>query len=153
MAADIVPDLYQKIDARFEKEMKSNTKIQNFLAKLEKETASAKEVSLYAAQVGKCAADALGAYLISENLPDGKLYWNIADRTIRPLLQKSYQLVLDAAKTQQQIMDRNVGIKLQPMESRFPKERIRDLIDKLIAYQNEEADGKQIREPIGFRYP
>jgi len=137
MAADIVPELYKKIQSEFEKNINGSRKIKNFRSKGNK--ASAKDVSLYAAEVGKCAADTLSACLTEEKLPGGKLYWNIAQRTIIPLLEETYDMIMAAAESVQREEDEKKGIQLNPIWPEFPMERIKDLINKLIEYQ-EEAD-------------
>lgn len=140
MAADIVPDLYEKIHSDFEQRIKANKWIQSFLGRLKKKTATPKEASLYAAELGDCAAFALTRNLTEENLPGGKLYWNIADRTIKPLLQEVHKLVMDAAVEVQLIEDEKTGINLKPIRSPFPEYRVNDLINKLISILEEETD-------------
>ncbi len=141
MAADIVPQLYKKIQSEFEKNMKASRLIKDFRSR---EKHSAKEVSLYSAELGKCVSRALADCLAEENLPDGKLYWNIAQRTIVPLFRTAYEMVMEAAEEMQRQQDEELGIHIKPIRPEFPEERIRGLINKLMEYQEEEADGKQI---------
>lgn len=135
MAADIVPALYEKIQSAFEKNMKASRQIQSFQRK-DKHTA--KEVSLYSAEVGKCASKALSDCLSEADLPNGKLYWNIAQRTIIPLLRRAYEMVMDAAEEMQRQEDEKLGINLTPVRPEFPEERARGLINKLIEYQEDD---------------
>lgn len=139
MAADIVPELYEKIHADFEKKINENQKIQNFQSKLKKKTATPKEVSLYAGELGECAAYALTRNLTEETLPDGKLYWNIADRTIKPLLKEVHGMVMDAAVEVQLIEDEQNGVSLKPIRPEFPEYRVRDFINKLIKITEEDG--------------
>lgn len=139
MAADIVPELYEKLHAEFEQNIKRNQRIQSFLKKGDK--ASQKEVSLYSAELGGCVSDALGTVLTEDNLPNGKLYWNIAQRTIIPLLKEAYEMVMAAAEAVQKREDKALGINIRPIRPEFPEERAKGLIDKLIEYK-EEDNGK-----------
>ena len=132
MAADIAPELYEKIHSDFEQKVKANQKIQNFLGKLEKKTATPKEVSLYAAELGTCASYALCHNLTEKSLPNGMLYWNIADRTIMPLMKEIHKMVMDAAVEVQLVEDETIGINLKPIRSPFPVYRVMDLMNKLI---------------------
>lgn len=145
MAADtdIVPELYEKIYKDFRQQIKNNQKIQDFRSRLEKKTATAREVSLYAAEIGKCASYALTHNLTEQNLPGGKLYWNIADRTIRPVLEEAHKMVMDAAETVQLIEDGKEGINLKPIRPGFPKMRVRDFMNKLIEIAEAE-DGREV---------
>jgi len=140
MAADIVPELHDRIHADFERKINSSKKIKTFRSRLEKKTADAKGVSLYAAELGVCAAYALTRNLTEENLPDGKLYWNILERTVEPLLKEINELVIAAASEQQKIVDEKAGINIQPIAPDFPSYRVRDFMNKLISFAEEAAD-------------
>jgi len=136
MAADIVPKLYEEIQKEFKKNIAGSSLIKNFRKKGEK--VNQKEVSLYAAELGRCVSDALASVLTDDALPDGKMYWNIAQRTIVPLLEEVYALVMEAAEAVQRQQDEKIGIRIQPIRPEFPKERIDGLINKLIDYQEDE---------------
>lgn len=132
MAADIVPELYQDIQRDFVAAVDRNSRIQRFLKNLEKEEATSEEVSLYAAELGNCAAEALVNNLTEERLPDGRIYWNILERTLEPLLKDILEKVNKAAVKVQKREDEKVGIGIQPMEADYPVYRVRDLMDKLV---------------------
>lgn len=132
MAADIAPELYEKIEKEFAKRVNEDRDIQTFLKKKKEKTASSEEVSIYAANLGRCASKALIANLTEENLPNGQLYWNIAERTIIPLLQKVHTLVNDAAIEVNQYEDEKNGIHLIGQRTEFPKYRVRDLVNKMV---------------------
>ena len=78
--------------------------------------------------------------LSEDALPNGKLYWNIAQRTIIPLLKEAYVMVMEAAEAVQKREDADLGINIKPIRPDFPEERIRGLIDKLIEYQEDDNE-------------
>ncbi|MBQ9031856.1 MAG: hypothetical protein IJ106_10450 [Parasporobacterium sp.] len=135
MAKDIVPELYKKIQSEFEQNMKASRLIRSFQSR-EKHTA--KEVSLYAEELGKCASSALLDYLAEENLPNGTLYWNIAYRIIVPFLNEIHGMVMEAAEKMQRQQDEQIGIRITPIRPEFPEERVNGLINKLMDYQEDE---------------
>ena len=137
---DIVPVLYSRIQKAFQNRIKNDKKIQTFERKLADKTATASEVSLYAADLGRIAAAVLGDALDPDNLPNGQLYWNIGRRTIKPLLKEVYKLVMAAAKEQTRLDDEKIGISLAPQEPGFPEDRVDDLITKLQQYLHEDID-------------
>lgn len=150
MEKDANKELQNKILTDFRGRIKRNRKISRFFAKLEKETASAADVSLFSEEVGRCAADALLRYLSPGNLPDGRLGMDLAMATIKPALREADKIVMDAAKTQQKAEDKKIGVHLEPQESDFPEDRIRRFIEKLVEYREEEImDGVKIRESDG----
>lgn len=137
---DVVPELNKRIDADFSARIAVDPAIRSFRKQLEKKTATAEDVSKYARRVGECASAALIASLKEEQLPDGKMYWNIAERTIRPLFVKAHDLINDAASKVQTIEDEKLGIHLQPIKAEFPEERVRAIINRLVDAINEVGD-------------
>lgn len=137
---DIVPVLYARILKKFKNSIEKDREIKTFERKLADKTATASEVSLYAARLGYLAAAVLADALDPDNLPDRQLYWNIGQRTIKPLLKEVYKLVMAAAKEQTQIEDEKIGIRLAPQEPGFPEDRVDDLITKLQQYLQEDIN-------------
>lgn len=132
MAADIVPKLYEAIKTDYLQNISKNRKINAFLRRLEAGTATGEQVSLYSAELGKCAADALAKHLTEENLPDSRMYFNIGDRTIRPILEDVHARVMDAAQQVQEQEDKKAGIGMKSVRPEFPAARVRDLIFKFV---------------------
>lgn len=137
MAVDIAPELYEKIQADFQRRIKLNKKIRSFQKHVKDNSATAKEVSLYSAELGKCASAALTRYLTADNLPYGLLYWNIAEKTIKPLLFQIYEMVNEAGEAVQNIENNQLGIKVNAVRADFPESRVNDLLNKLMDYSKE----------------
>ena len=140
MTKDVVPELLDQILAEYEKQIEGNQFISSFLKKLEKETAKDSDVSLYGNELGECAAKAFLKYIIPENLPDGKLYWNIAERVINSLLTDVYNRVNSAADSVQKVNDERDNIHIKPQHELYPKEQIRRLADKAIEVYEKGTD-------------
>ena len=125
---DAVPELWEQISRDFNRSASTDVWIRSFLRRVKDGTATSEEASVYAGRLGTHAGNALARALKKESLPDGKLYWNIADRTIRPLLTEE---------------NKRNGIGLKPMRGPWPENRVKDLIDKIVeVYAEEEADGQ-----------
>lgn len=137
MNKDIVPELLEKIVDEYNQQIKNNEFITTFNKKLENKTAKDSEVSLYGNELGDCAAKAFLKYVIPDNLPDGKLYWNIAERLIETLLTDVYEKVNNAADIVQRLNDESNNINIKPQHALFPKGRIHDLIEKAIEVYEE----------------
>lgn len=131
MAKDIVPELWEKIETTFDSKVRMDPAIKAFNTKVEKGTAEGKDTFKYTQRLGEHASSTLSLYITPENMPEGKIHWNIATRTVLPLLRKVHQLVNDAAVAVQIIEDKKNGIGLKPVEIVFPEERINDLLNKL----------------------
>ena len=115
---DIAPKLYEKIEKAFTGKVNRDMDIRAFKEKLRNSQAKPEDVSLYARALGECASAALIENIRQDELPDGKLYWNIAERTIKPLLERVHSMVNDAASEIQKQIDElysrydNIGILL-----------------------------------------
>lgn len=138
---DIVPKLYEDILNEFNNLVSNDLKIKEIQEKLDEKKLEASDVSLFGERLGRLAAKAFLKYIKKENLPDGILYWNIAERTIKPLFEEIYERVNDLADTVQNQEDKYKKIGLRPQKSEFPEYRIHDLIDKAIkVFEGEEVE-------------
>lgn len=129
---DVVPELNKRIESDFDARMAMDPVIRSFRKQLEKKTATAEDVSKYSRRVGECASASLVAALKEENLPDGTLYFNIAERTIKPLFKKAHKLINEAAIAVQVLDDKKNGIGIKPIAADFPEKRVDALIYKLV---------------------
>ena len=64
-----------------------------FLEKLNSDKAEGNYVSKYGNELCDCASHIFLKYIRKDNLPDGKLYWNIAESIITSLLSEIYEEV------------------------------------------------------------
>ena len=141
---DVAPKLYEKIHKSFIAKTKRDMDVRSFNVKLSKDQAKPEDVSLYARALGECASSALIENIIQDELPDGKLYWNIAERTITPLIKEVHKMVNDAAIEVQKKADEARNIHLNPVRSEFPEERVRALLNGLMnALEEIEEDGEE----------
>ena len=112
MATDIVPALNDEIMTSFRSRMNRDARIKRVSRRITDGTASLRDGHTYAAAVGENMSSALRAVLTPEKLPDGKLYYNIASRTVKPALQETYGLVNDTATQVQRIADRRARLRI-----------------------------------------
>lgn len=138
---DIVPELQEAIMERFHFLMDNDARIRAFNKKMEDGKASSGGVSLYARWIGECASQALEENVRPEKLPGGILYWNIAKRTVEPILLEAHHLVMDAAYTIQLQEDEKTGIGIKPIIPDPPQERIDALVNKLVMESEKAAKG------------
>lgn len=131
MAKDIAPQLASNINNTFNSMIAADAVIKGFNAKLANETATQRDVFNYAQRVARHAASSLSFSITPEVLPDRRIYWNIATRTIKPLLQRVHEMINDAANAVQSIEDGKASIGIKPKSAPFPDDRISDLLNKL----------------------
>lgn len=147
MAVDVVPELNKTIQTTFQSRMARNRTVTKIANRIRDGTATLVDGHAYAEEVGKSMSYALRMTLVPENLPNGTVYYNIADRTIRPAITTNYSLVNDTAQQIQKVVDETSDIHLRSVYADFPEDRVDGLINKVV---EDEADlfSRWLNEPI-----
>lgn len=133
MAADVVPVLNERIQTSFKSNVMKDRRIAQISKRIRDGTATFVDGHDYAERLGENLSRALLENLRADTLPDGKLYYNIAKRTVTPALETNYELTNEAAADVQKLLDAKVGIGLGAVKADFPDQRIQGLIDKMTA--------------------
>lgn len=133
MVKDIVPDLIEQIDSKKRALMITDRSLSKASVRIQSGKGSLQDVHTYAARLGEDLSKALTSTLTVDNLPNGKLYYNIAERTVLPALEENYNLINQAAVTAQKAVDKKAKIGLESVKADFPKQRVQGLIDKMTA--------------------
>lgn len=131
MAVDIVPMLNDRIGIAFTKHMNAIPGQARLAQRIRDGTATQKDGHVYALNVGKSLSAAMQEVMTADVLPDGRLYYNIATRTVIPQLQKSHQIVNEIDTEIQKALDGKQNIGIQPVMADFPYERVKGLVDKM----------------------
>lgn len=129
---DIAPELYADVLKDFEDRKSKDPEIASFMKKLEAGKATESDCMSYAGNLGECAVEALNAQITEEKLPDGKLYCNIAEKTVKPLLKEVHKLINEAAIQIQKRIDEKSGINMNPQKAPFPEERVNALLNGIV---------------------
>lgn len=127
--ADIGAELLEKIRDEFQKTCKADKYIQSVLKKIEGGTAKMEEVALLSKRLGLRASQAIGAYVNASALPDGKMYYNIADTILTGVLKDNYDVINSAAAECQKALDKTAGINITPQQAAFPTERVQAVVN------------------------
>lgn len=133
MVKDVVPELMEQIDAKFKANNLRDRQLGRVSQRITAGTADLSDAHTFAERLGFNLSDALTGTLTEDNLPNGRLYYNIAERTVIPALEQDYELVNEAAALIQKSIDEKDQIGLASVRADFPMERIQNLIDKLTA--------------------
>src|SRR5690625_7391606 len=100
---------------------------------IENGTATYEQAYEYAQEVGQTLSSALQARINSEVLPDGHMYFNIADRILNPTLQTNHVIVAAVAVNIQEILNRQAGLGLRGIEAPLNQHRIKRIIERVVA--------------------
>lgn len=136
MVEDIVPSLLKKIKSEFESARLDSEVLKDLLSKLQHSKASYLDANKYSIEVGEILSKALGASLTNETLPDGKMYYNIAQRVLADVLGRNYELVSDYTEQVQKNLNSEAKIGLAVQVPELNQDRIDGLVNRLASEES-----------------
>lgn len=148
MEKDIAPELYEKISAEISREIKNSAEIQKIYASIASGKADYTTAWELSEKIGEIYSNALKNNLTSGVLPDGKLYYNIAERTVRPALESCYGQVAEASTGIQQFLNESAGIGITAITPEINDDRIAGIVNKASLAENIEDAAWVLDEPI-----
>ena len=128
---DIAPALLEKIRQSFLDNIQKNERAALIMRQIEAGIATYEKAGDYAYEIGTALADAFAEHITPDALPDGKMYQNIAEKVIAPMLEENHKLVSDTAVHVQQLLNKNAGIGLKAQASPLNKGRVSGIVHKV----------------------
>ena len=148
MVEDIVPSLLKKIKSEFEDARLDNEVLKDLLSKLHHSKASYLDANQYAIEIGEILSNVLGASLTNETLPDGKMYYNIAQRVLTDVLGRNYELVSDYTEQVQKNLNKKAKIGIAVQTPNFNKDKMNGFVNRLASEGDFEDINWILKEPI-----
>ena len=148
MENDVLPGILQEVQERFERDFGKSEIVRNAFAALKAKKATYKTANEFAIEIGDILSKALGASLSTDKLPDGKMYYNIAQRLLTDVLGRNYELVSGyASDVQKNLNDKaKIGLKVQVPELNL--DRIAGIVNRFSSEENFEDVSWLLGEPI-----
>ena len=145
---DVLPKLLEEVKNEFELAYGESEIIRNSFAKLKAKKATYRTANDFAIEIGGILSKALGTSLSADKLPDGKMYYNIAQRLLTDVLGRNYELVSGyASDVQNNLNDKaKIGLKVQVPE--LNKDRIAGIVNRFSSEDNFEDVSWLLDEPI-----
>lgn len=126
---DIAPKLYEQIKKEFDHKISDSKRLSTLSEKLVKGNATYREAHEFAIESGEILSQVFKSNLSSSVLPDGKLYYNIADRIIRPMMGDLYEGVADYAKDVQALLNKQQKIGIKAIKPELNADKVQGIID------------------------
>lgn len=145
---DIAPALLEKLRAAFEKNMAADPRLPPLQKKLEDGTATYPDAAAYAEIVGEALAKAFRENLSAADLPDGRMYYNIASRVVQPLLERDHALVSGVAAQIQQALNLAAGLRLKAQTPAVNQDRVAGIINTLSSAEHYDDVAYLLDEPV-----
>ena len=148
MENDVLPGILQEVQERFERDFGKSEIVRNAFATLKAKKATYKTANEFAIEIGDILSKALGASLSADKLPDGKMYYNIAQRLLTDVLGRNHELVSGyASDVQKNLNDKaKIGLKVQVPELNL--DRIAGIVNRFSSEENFEDVSWLLGEPI-----
>ena len=139
MPDDVAPALLEEIRRDFAKNLGGRKRATELLQLIRGGSATYVDAGAYAQEVGSALSEAFRANISSAALPEGKMYRNIAERVVQPMLQEDHRIIAEAAKDVQKSLNEAAGLGLAPQEVPLNKSRVDGILNRL-TYANKFDD-------------
>lgn len=135
---DIGAELHDKIKAAFTQRCDKDSTLVHIKRKIENGTATMEDTSVYARRLGENLRKAIEGTTKPGDLPGEKMYYNIAQSILEPMLRDNYEDVNGICADVQQALDAKKGIGLKPQKASFPEERVRAAVNGAVVKETAE---------------
>lgn len=148
MENDVLPGILQEVQERFERDFGKSGIVRNAFATLKAKKATYKTANEFAIEIGEILSKALGSSISADKLPNGKMYYNIAQRLLTDVLGRNHEIVSGyASDVQKNLNDEaKIGLKVQVPE--LNQDRIAGIVNRFASEDNFEDVSWLLGEPI-----
>lgn len=145
---DVVPGLLESINQQFIDKAGSNTKLIECMKRIKLNKATYIDANNFSVEVGNILASVLNSSISVDTLPDGKMYYNIADRLLNSTLKNNYDLITDYTSDVQTQLNKRAGYGIKAQVPELNHDRIEGIVNRI----SSESDFDKIKwlldEPI-----
>lgn len=145
MEIDIVPELLENIKKDFSKKVSQSSKLKNIAKLISKGNATYSDANEYAIELGELLAKSFNRFITVESLPDGKMYYNIAERILNSTLSNNHKLVSIATSEIQEKLNVKSGLKIKGIKPALSQDRIDGIINRV----SNEIDFEEVQWILG----
>lgn len=136
MATDVAPGLNEEIMAELKKRLLGDKRIRGLCNTLADGRATYETAQTMAQIVGTHTSDVLTDVLKPGVLPDGRLYFNIGQRTIKPAMEYSDKFVSDFTSQVQESLNQRAGLNVKSVQARKPTSTIDNICSMAASYDD-----------------
>lgn len=143
---DIVPDLLEAIQNEYRNSKNKSDTLQKLIETLKKAKSDYSHAHEYSIQIGDLLVEAYKNNLI--NLPDNKMYFNIADRVLNPTMKEAFNDVSSYAADVQTELNHQAGLGIKGIKPDLNQDRIDGIVNRLAEADNFDDIKWILDEPI-----
>lgn len=131
MAEDIVPALLESLKKEFSSEVKKNRTLASLAESAANGTATYADAYKYAEIMGSIQARVYKRMITDQVMPDGKMYYNIAERVFQDTLTTLHNDVSDFAVQVQSILNKKAKIGLKAIKPDVDESLIEGIVNRV----------------------
>ena len=139
MAEDIVPGLQEAIEKDFQNSFQTDSALISIYEKIQNGTATQKDGEAFARELGTVLTDVFHRNVTPEQLPDGRMYYNIANRLIPPALEQNHGLVNEVMRQIITKQNADAGIGLRYQDADLDEDKVHGLVERAANYPQYEV--------------
>lgn len=144
--ADVGEELLRAVRADFRQELgDSDSRLAKLLKRIQGGKGTMHDAALFSKECGAALSAAIAKNVVPENLPNGTLYYNIAEKILGGTLRDNYDLLNMAAQAVQEQTDSKLNIRIEPQKAEFPQDRVHKIIN---AAADQTADSETIKRRL-----
>ena len=102
----------------------------------------------FAIKVGELLSEVFQENLSADQLPNGRMYYNIARKVVDPLMNQNYQLISENATAVQEILNRQAGLHIKAQKPKLNQGRIDGIVQRLADSEQFDDIKWILKEPI-----
>ena len=128
---DIAPELLELIQNEFKKNFDADKEIQRIYKLIQSASIEYDEANKFAIRCGELLSDALNKFVTVDALPEGKMWYNIAQKIMQPTLENNYNLINDVCNYAQKTINDISKVTMNYVVPPINQNKIDGFIDKL----------------------
>lgn len=136
VVTDIVPELLEKIKKDFSKNVRNSSKLKRIAKLVEDGNASYSDANEYAIEVGELLARSFRKFVTADILPDGRMYYNIAERILNDTLSNNHSLISAVTSKVQSELNIKSGFRIKGIAPTLSQDRIDGIINRVSAEES-----------------
>ena len=124
---DIVPGLIKAVQNSVNANIKGNARLSDLRQLIASGKGTYKEAAEYALEYGNMVKQAMAANVSSSVLPDGKMYWNIADRLFDKIMREEFNEICNQCEIVQTSLNESTGLNIKAQLPEISEDRIKGM--------------------------
>lgn len=148
VVTDIVPELLEKIKKDFSKNVRNSSKLKRIAKLVEEGNASYSDANDYAIEVGELLARSFRKFVNADVLPDGRMYYNIAERIFNDTLSNNHSLISVVTSKVQSELNIKSGFRIKGIAPALSQDRIDGIINRVSAEESFDDVKWILDEPV-----